>query len=407
MRRKKPMKCVILAAGEGNRMHPLTYTKPKVMLPIAGKPILEWNILNARAAGLKEFIFIVSYKSEMVREYFREGTSWKVKISYVNQGKAMGTAHAISTAETFVDDFIVLSGDTIFGVDDIKHVAEKGTKMGLVKMDNPIDYGVVELKGKHVTKIYEKMEQPSSNIINAGIYHFNKKIFDVIRKTEKSLRGEFEITDSINMLSRKDLVEGVYLKEWRDVVYPWHLLDANEEILKKLKKKIQGTVEKNVTIKGNAEVGKGSVIRSGTYIEGPVMIGDDCKIGPNCYLRPFTTIGDSCHVGNSCEVKNSLIMDYSTIPHLNYIGDSIIGQHCNLGAGTIVANLRLDKNNIIVTLNGKKIDSKRRKLGMMMGDNVQTGINSTINIGTMIGNNVFIGPGAVIKGEITPKTRIL
>jgi len=401
------MKCVILAAGEGNRMHPLTYTRPKVMLPIAGKPILEWNLLNARAAGLKEFIFVVSYKSEMVREYFGDGKPWNVKINYVNQGKAMGTAHAIGTVEPFVSDCIVLCGDTIFGTNDIKQIAKKGTKIGLVKIDNPTEYGIVELKGKHVVKIYEKMDHPLSNVINAGIYHFNKYIFDFIQKTEKSPRGEFEITDSINMLVSKEPMEGVFLKEWRDVVYPWHLLDANEELLKKLKTKIQGTVEKNVTVKGIVMVGKGTVIRSGTYIEGPVSIGCDSKIGPNCYIRPYTTIGNNCHVGNACEVKNSIVMDHSNVPHLNYVGDSIIGQNCNLGAGTTVANLRLDKNNIIVTLNGKNIDSKRRKLGMVMGDNVQTGINSIINVGTMIGNNVFIGLGAMAKGEIKPDTRIL
>jgi len=401
------MKCVILAAGEGNRMHPLTYTRPKVMLPIAGKPILEWNLLNARAAGLKEFIFVVSYKSEMVREYFGDGKPWNVKINYVNQGKAMGTAHAIGTVEPFVSDCIVLCGDTIFGTNDIKQIAKKGTKIGLVKIDNATEYGIVELKKNHVVKIYEKMEHPLSNVINAGIYHFNKHIFDCIRKTVKSPRGEFEITDSINMLVSKEPMDGVFLKEWRDVVYPWHLLDANEELLKKLKTKIQGTVEKNVTVKGIVVVGKGTVIRSGTYIEGPVSIGCNSKIGPNCYIRAYTTIGSNCHVGNACEVKNSIIMDHSNVPHLNYVGDSIIGQNCNLGAGTTVANLRLDKNNIVITLNGKKIDTKRRKLGMVMGDNVQTGINSVINVGTMIGNNVFIGLGAVVKGEITPKTMIL
>ena len=109
------MKCVILAAGEGKRMHPLTFTRPKVMLPIANKPILEWNILSAIDAGLKEFIFIVGYKSEMVRNYFGNGEKWNVDIEYVNQGKALGTAHAIGMAEKFTDKFIVLCGDTIFG----------------------------------------------------------------------------------------------------------------------------------------------------------------------------------------------------------------------------------------------------------------------------------------------------
>ncbi|MBN1860290.1 MAG: NTP transferase domain-containing protein [Candidatus Thermoplasmatota archaeon] len=401
------MKCVILAAGEGNRMHPLTYTRPKVMLPIAGKPILEWNLLNARAAGLKEFIFIVSYKSEMVREFFGNGTPWNVKISYVNQGKPMGTAHAIGTVEPFVTDFIVMCGDTIFGSGDIKKIVQKGQKIGLVKMENATEYGVVELKGKHVVKISEKMEKPSSNVINAGMYHFNKQIFHYIRKTEKSLRGEFEITDSINMMVHKEPLEAVFLKEWRDVVYPWHLLDANEELLKKMKTKIKGTIEENVVLKGTVIIGKDTLIRSGSYIEGPVVIGTNSKIGPNCYLRPYTMIGNFCHVGNACEVKNSIIMDHSNVPHLNYVGDSIIGQYCNLGAGTTIANLKLDKSNISVVLNGKKIDSKRRKLGAVIGDNTQTGINSVINVGTIIGNEVFIGPGGFAKNEIKPFARIL
>ena len=343
----------------------------------------------------------------MVREYFSDGKPWNVKIKYVNQGKPMGTAHAIGTVEPFVKECIVLCGDTIFGINDIKQIAKKGTRIGLVKIDNATEYGIIELNEKHVMKIHEKMEYPSSNIINAGIYHFNKHIFDFIRKIEKSSRGEFEITDAINMLVRKEPMEGIFLKEWRDVVYPWHLLDANEELLKKIKTKIQGIVEKNVVLNGNILIGKGSVIRSGTYIEGPVVIGNNSKVGPNCYLRAYTTIGNNCHVGNACEVKNSIVMDNSNVPHFNYVGDSVIGQNCNLGAGTTVANLRLDKKNIVVTLNGKKIESKRRKLGMVMGDNVQTGINSVINVGSVIGNNVFIGPGAVVKGEISPKTMIL
>jgi bifunctional UDP-N-acetylglucosamine pyrophosphorylase/glucosamine-1-phosphate N-acetyltransferase len=251
------------------------------------------------------------------------------------------------------------------------------------------------------------MEQPFTDVVNAGIYHFNESIFTYIHKTNKSPRGEYEITDSINMLVGQERVDAVFLKEWRDVVYPWHLLEANEELLKKLKTKIQGTVEKNVTIRGPVEVGKDTVIRSGTYIEGPVIIGSNTKIGPNCYLRPSTSIGNFCHVGNGCEVKNSIVMDHSNVPHLNYVGDSVIGQHCNLGAGTVVANLRLDKGNIPVVLNGKRLDSKRRKLGVIMGDNVQTGINAVINVGTMIGNDVSIGLGATAKGEIRPNTKIL
>ncbi len=401
------MKCVVLAAGEGKRMHPLTYTRPKVMLPIANKPILEWNLINAIAIGIKEYIFVVSYKSEMVRNYFGNGEKWNVNIEYINQGPPLGTAHAIGTVERFVNDFIVMSGDTIFGKEDLKNIVNNKSSMGLVEVENASEYGIVELKGKKIEKIYEKMDEPFSNIINAGVYHFDKKIFNFISKTKKSARGEYEITDSINMLVNDLSLDGIFLNEWRDVVYPWHILDSNEEILKKTKNKIEGIIEKNTTIKGNVIVGKNTTVMNGSYIEGPVVIGANCKIGPNCYIRPYTSIGNNCHVGNACEVKNSIIMDKSKVPHQNYIGDSVIGYNCNLGAGTKIANLRLDKKNIDVVLNGKKVETKRRKLGTVIGDNVQTGINSMINVGSMIGNNVFIGLGAVVSGEIRPNAKTL
>jgi len=394
------MKCVILAAGEGKRMHPLTYTRPKVMLPIANKPVLEWNLLNAIDAGLKEFVFVVGYKSEMVRNHFGDGKKWDVKIEYVNQGKALGTAHAIGMVEKFVDNFIVLCGDTIFGKHDMEKIIKKEISMGLVHVESPEEYGIVELDGENVVKIYEKMEKPFSNVINAGIYHFNRSIFDIIKKTEKSPRGEYEITSSINMLVEDREIAGITLKEWRDVVYPWHLLDANEEMLNGMKGNVEGAVEENVVLKGPVYIGKETIVMSGSYIEGPVVIGSDCKIGPNCYIRPCTSIGNESHVGNACEIKNSIIMNHSNIPHQNYVGDSIIGENCNLGSGTKIANLRLDKKNITAISNGKKINTKRRKLGVIMGDNVQTGINAMLNVGSMVGNNVFVGPGAVVSGEI-------
>ena len=184
------MKCVVLVAGEGKRMHPLTYTRPKVMLPIANKPILEWNILNAIKAGVKQFIFVVGYKSEMVRNYFGNGEKWNIKIEYVNQGKALGTAHAIGMVNKFVNRFIVLSGDTIFGNQDIKNIQKKENSMGLLKIENSEDYGIVEIDGKKVVKIFEKMQEPFTDVINAGIYHFDKKIFNYIL-TNKSFYNNF------------------------------------------------------------------------------------------------------------------------------------------------------------------------------------------------------------------------
>src|SRR4030042_2811217 len=147
------------------------------------------------------------------------------------------------------------------------------------------------------------------------------------------------------MIDKKNNVSFMIPSYWLDVSYPWDLLKANESLMSHLEGKIQGEIEPNAVLKGTVSVGKNTVVRSGSYIVGPVIIGDNCEIGPNCYIRPSTAVGDNCHIGASVEVKNSIIMRETKIPHHNYVGDSVIGERCNLGAGTKIANLRLDKNN--------------------------------------------------------------
>ena len=396
----------MLAAGEGKRMHPLTYTQPKVMLPIANKPVLEWNLIHAKQAGITDFLFVVGYKDEQVRSHFQDGSKWNVHIEYVNQGKPRGTGHAVNMVESFVEDFLVLCGDTMFSTTDIKRIGEQKNSIGLYNVDNPEEYGVVETKNDNLVKIHEKMKIPFTNLINAGIYHFDRSLFTCLEQLKKSPRGEYELTDAINMLTQNNPFAAFTLTEWQDVGYAWDLLDANKKMLERIDYLQEGTVEKGAVLKGNVFVGKNTVVKSGSYIEGPVVVGNNCKIGPNCYIRPHTTIGNNCHVGNACEIKNSIIMDNTNVPHHNYVGNSVIGRDCNLGSGTKIANLRLDKKNITVTLNGNRINTGRRKLGIIMGDNVQTGINSMINTGTFIGNNVFVGPGAMVTGEIQPDAKV-
>ncbi|VVB86729.1 Bifunctional protein GlmU [uncultured archaeon] len=159
-------------------------------------------------------------------------------------------------------------------------------------------------------------------------------------------------------------------------------------------------MERFATLNGNVAVGEGTIIRNGAYIEGPVIIGKNCDIGPNCYIRPATSIGDNVRIGNAVEVKNSIIMNGTHIGHLSYAGDSIIGERCNFGAGTKVANLRHDNRKVLVELGGKKFDSGRRKLGVIMGDDVHTGINSMFNVGTTVAGGACVGPGEFVKGSV-------
>ena len=178
---------------------------------------------------------------------------------------------------------------------------------------------------------------------------------------------------------------------------------ANNFILKSLERQILGNVEPNVHIFGNVYIGKDTRVRSGSYIQGPCYIGDNNIVGPNAFIRPNTSIENNCVIGIS-EVKSSIILSNSNVPHFNFVGDSIICENVNLGAGTNVANLRLDDGNIKVKIKGKSINSQRRKLGTVIGPNVKTGVNVSIMTGKLLGENSRIGAHTMVLEDVPPNT---
>lgn len=396
------MKAVVLAAGQGTRMGPLTRNTPKVMLPIANKPLLYHVIKSAQDAGIRDFVLVVGYEEQIIKDYFEDGSPMGVRIEYIHQEKQLGTADAVGSVEGMVDErFLVLNGDIIVSAAHIKKLI--GCKSDAVltarHVDNPSEYGVLEVQDDRVLRIIEKPANPPTNLANAGIYVFPLSIFDAIHKTPLSVRKEYEITDSLQMLidEGKDVGFLELCDKWMDIGKPWELLEANEYFLSSLQPSVKGEFEPFATLKGPVSVGDGTIIRNGAYIVGPVIIGNDCDIGPNCYIRPGTSIGDNVRIGNAVEIKNSIIMKNTHIGHLSYVGDSIIGERCNFGAGTKVANLRHDGRTIRVMLKGKLMDSGRRKLGTIMGDDVHTGINSMINVGAVIESKAMIAPGELVK----------
>lgn len=405
--RGKEMRAFIMAAGEGTRMWPLSETRPKPLIPVVNRPIIG-HILDALAdSAFKKVGVLLGREGRRIVEHY--GYEYRgMRIDYRYQEKRLGTGDAARYAEKYGDERILfINGDIVFDKEMIERIKdEKNAVMGVFREDTE-KYGVL-IGEKYLERIEEKREGSEGGWINAGIYVFEREIFDAIKKCTPSIRGETELTDAINILAGKKKVKIVRSEGyWNDIGTPWDILDANRDFLKDMKGEIQGEIEENVQIKGSVSVGKGTVIKSGTYIEGPVVIGENCSIGPNSYLRPYTVIGNNCHIGNSSEIKASMIMDGSKIPHFNYVGDSVIGENCNLGAGTKVANLRLDEKNIKVDLKGIYVDTGRRKLGVIMGDDVHTGINVSIYPGTMIGKGVRIGPGAQVHGKIKSHSVIM
>jgi len=383
-------------------MRPLTRNRPKVMLPIGNRPLLQHVIEQARDAGISEFVLVVGYNGDTIVEYFGGGSALGVKIDYIIQEERLGTAHAIGTARSLIDDrFLVLNGDVMITSAQVRTLLEQDevAVMAAMEVDDPSRFGVLEVDGGYVVHLHEKPETPPTDLANAGIYVFEPEVFAAIDSTPVSTRDEYEITRTIQDMIDSGIHMGYQVLDgtWLDIGRPWDLLDANMEYLKTISKAILGEVEDDVHIHGPVVVGEGARVRSGAYIEGPVIIGPDCDIGPNCYIRPYTSLGRGVRIGNAVEVKASIIMDRTHVGHLSYVGDSIIGSDCNFGAGTKVANLRHDGANIKVKIMGTMVDSGRRKLGTIMGDNVHTGINSMLNVGSMIEPDTNIHPGEFVK----------
>ena len=411
------MKAVILIAGKGERLLPLTANRPKHLLPIAGKPLLEWLLIGIKEAGIFDVLLVTHYKEKMIKERIGDGSSLGLKINYVSQKEMSGTANAFNYAIDFIagDDFLGIYGDLYLAPNVLKKVVSAHshgqTTITALKRD-PYLYGALKVEKDRVLEIVEKPKPGTapSDVTNAGIYVFPPEVFKHIQDTTLSPRGEYEITDTINHMINSGILTRVHMIEsndWIDVGNPWTLLEANERAMKNLKGNIEGNIEKGSYFKGEIFIAKSAIIKSGVYIEGPAFIGDNCEIGPNSYIRPGTVLIQNNKVGAGSEIKNSILFNGAHIPHLSYVGDSIIGERTNFGAGTITANLRFDNKPVKMTIKEMRVDTGRRKLGTIIGDDVQTGINVSIHPGVKIGNKVWIEPGSTVTLDVPDNVILL
>jgi len=411
------MKAVVLAAGEGARLQPITATRPKHLINVGGKPILDYCFDALKFSGINDVIVVTHYMGDIIRQFFGDGSSRGLRIQYVEQTEMLGTGNAVSVVEPHVDDdFVLVYGDLLFARETISGLVSLYEKekpaavMAVVPVEKPENYGMVELENEQVVKrIDEKPASAtaSSNIANAGLYVLSERIFGVIKQTKASVRGEWELTDALSLLindCKSVFAFKVSKADWFDVGRPWDLLEANVWALKRMEHKVYGTVEEGAHLMGPVTVAETARIRSGSYIEGPCFIGEGSDIGPNCYIRPFTSVGRNVRIGNACEVKNTIMMDGTHVGHLSYVGDSILCERCNLAAGTVTANLRLDDGHVKMRIKGKLVDSGRRKLGVILGDGVKTGINALFMPGVKVGTNSWIGANFTVHKDVPADT---
>lgn len=394
------MKAVILAAGEGKRLRPFTETMPKVMLPVANKPIVEHVVDSLVANGIYDIIMVVGYKKESILQHFK--TYDKANIEFISQKKQLGTAHALLHAEHNIDDtFLVLPGDNIISPSSISKLLQNESEYALIikKFDKPSKYGMVTISKNILETIVEKPQTEQTSYISTGIYKFPKSIFDEIKKVTD--KGEYKLTATVQNLLRKQIsIDCIPANDWLDVVYPWDLLPVNDESLHKIEASIQGTIEKDVHLHGSVAIGENTHIHSGCYIVGPVVIGKNCEIGPNTCIFPSTTIGNNVQIRSFTELRTSVIMDDVTIKSNSFISHSIIGKGTmlNHGFSTIVGESKKQYLGEYMTLTD---------LGVMIAEDTLIQSHVVTQPGVIIGRHCTISSLTEIQKDIPSETRVM
>lgn len=188
--------------------------------------------------------------------------------------------------------------------------------------------------------------------------------------------------------------------------YAWEALKKIEEYLRMhLRPGLRNHCEGVAYIGEQVFIGEGTLVEDGAMIKGPAIIGRNCQIRHNAYLREQVIIGDNCVVGNACEMKNVLLFNHAVAPHFNYLGDSIIGCHTHLGAGAKISNVKLVPGNVVLEVEGKRLDSGLRKFGALVGDRAEIGCNAVLNPGSIIGPGAVVYPNVNWRG-VLPANRV-
>lgn len=394
------MKAVILAAGEGRRLRPFTETMPKVMLPVANKPMLEYVIDAVKTSGINEIVLVVGYKKEVIMDYFKDYED--INITYVVQEKQLGTAHALLQTKDLIDgDFLVLSGDNIIDHRGIEKLLKEESKYSMLIKEHvhPSKYGVVVVEKNILKEIVEKPAEEGGKFISTGIFKFPDSIFEKVE--EITSQGVYELTDVIQLVvDRGEKIRSIRSDFWMDIVYPWDLLIVNERMLHTTKTSTSGVIENGVTMKGPISVGENTKIYAGSYISGPVVIGDGCEIGPNACIFPSTTIGNNTVVHPFSEIRNSVIMNDVHIGSNSFVSHSVIGRGSVIGGNfSSIAG----KATIEIEEEFNKLDN----IGVMIADDCVIGSNVVVEPGMLIGRGCEISSLKRVMKNIASQSNVM
>lgn len=384
------MRAIILAAGEGARLRPLTHALPKPMIRVANRPIVGYAVDALVANGLTDITLVVGYHREKLQSYFEDGQRFGARISYVFQELLLGTAHALAQVDFRQDDVVVMGGDNLVDAQLVRDLlaAEDGLRLAVQRSEQPTKYGVVTLDKERVARIEEKPRDYRSELVNTGVYFLPRGFHQQLQERVKRGVGGLSLLlqDLIQGGARVGAVQSEGL--WMDAVYPWNLLRINDVLVQQTIKKAE--ISKQA---GLVQVGSGAVLRPTASVVGPALLGDGCLLESSVAIGPTTSIGNNVTIGANSVVENSLLMDDVRLGPGSIVRNSILAEGVTAGPRFTALSGACD-------FRAEDGWHNLEDFGCVMGSDARLGGNVTVAAGVTVGAGARVGSGAWLRRNV-------
>ncbi len=411
------IKAVFLCGGQGKRMFPIA--EDKFLLNFLGKPLLQHQIEAACRAGLSQFVMIGNPENiGKIKQI--TGTIAGTKVGFALQKKSLGIADALKSAEALLrGQLLVINPNDVFSrsaytkiITAAKRTPASSYIVGYqVQEYFPGGYLQVNSRNEllHIVEKPKPGEEPS-NLVNILIHcHNNSKELLRFMEAVQTARDDVYECALDNMVKAGHKIKVVpYKGFWAPIKYPWHIFKVMEYFLDNAQPRIapSARISEKATIEGNVMLSENVRVLENAVVRGPVYIGPNSIIGNSALVRDYSHIGANSVIGYSTEVKHSYI-GHNCWFHSNYVGDSIIDDNSSLGAGTVLANFRLDEANIQTKVGDSLVDTGYDKLGAIVGRSCRIGVNASLMPGVRVGSDSVVGPHVCLHNDLQANKTVL
>jgi mannose-1-phosphate guanylyltransferase/phosphomannomutase len=370
------LKAIVLAGGKGTRLRPLTYTKPKPLLPLTGEPAIAHLIRKLAREGVDEIVVTTNYFAKQLRATLGDGSKYAIRIHHVEEKTPLGTAGSVKNSGSLIDEtFAVVQGDTQFEF-DLKGVVQLHRKLGamvtmaLTEVDDPSEYGIAELSDGRVTRFLEKPRPGEcfSNLINTGLYVVEPEVLKLVPegKPFDFSRNLFPL-----MLESKTLLAGSRVSGfWVDIGDSRSYLKANIWALDKLQPGRGGA-------KDNVTYGPGSSAAETATLRGPVYLGKNAKVQKDAVIGPYACVGDGSEVSAGARIAFSVVYENTRIGHNAILDTCVVAENCKIG------------------------DRVQIERDAVVGAGTELGDNSRVAAESRVGPWTVVQPHAMVEGTVT------